>query len=304
MNSIKRILVPTDCSAGAAAAGEVAARMASDLHVAIDVVTVVDTSPLQEAYGDVAFRTQRIGEIRSIAFEHAEQFAGRHFANVPEVHVHVRDGNTFLEIRSGGARFPQRPDHHGDARPHRHRPSDHRIGGGEGSAGELGAGHDGARTLVIASDPPSHMKPIQRILVATDCSPCADAAAGVALRLAQPLNAAIDVVAIVDTSGWTDVSGHPDYRRQRVAEIREQARQRARAFADRHLAEVEELRVHVRDSEDTADELVRAAGDLHSDLIVMGTHGATGLTHLILGSVAERVVRSSAIPVVTVRGPT
>lgn len=148
------------------------------------------------------------------------------------------------------------------------------------------------------------MKPIQRIFVATDCSPCADAAAAMALRLAQPLHAMIDVVTVVDTSGWTDVSGHPDFRRQRVAEIREQARQRARAFAERHFADIEEVGVQVRDSERTAEELVRAAADLHSDLIVMGTHGATGLTHLILGSVAEKVVRSSPIPVMTVRGPT
>jgi nucleotide-binding universal stress UspA family protein len=45
------------------------------------------------------------------------------------------------------------------------------------------------------------MKPIQRVLVATDCSPCADAAAAMALRLAQPLHARIDVVTIIDTSG-------------------------------------------------------------------------------------------------------
>ena len=38
------------------------------------------------------------------------------------------------------------------------------------------------------------------------------------------------------------------------------------------------------------------------DLVVMGTHGHTGLKHLIIGSVAENVVRSSPIPVLTVRG--
>jgi nucleotide-binding universal stress UspA family protein len=36
----------------------------------------------------------------------------------------------------------------------------------------------------------------------------------------------------------------------------------------------------------------------------MGTHGTTGLAPLILGSVAEKVVRTSPLPVVTVRGPT
>lgn len=39
------------------------------------------------------------------------------------------------------------------------------------------------------------------------------------------------------------------------------------------------------------------------DLVVMGTHGRTGLTHFLLGSVAERVVRSSPCPVLTIRHP-
>jgi nucleotide-binding universal stress UspA family protein len=39
------------------------------------------------------------------------------------------------------------------------------------------------------------------------------------------------------------------------------------------------------------------------DLIVMGTHGRTGLSHLFMGSVAERVVRKAACPVLTVRDP-
>jgi nucleotide-binding universal stress UspA family protein len=39
------------------------------------------------------------------------------------------------------------------------------------------------------------------------------------------------------------------------------------------------------------------------DLIVMGTHGRTGLSHVLLGSVAERVVRRATCPVLTVRTP-
>ncbi len=39
------------------------------------------------------------------------------------------------------------------------------------------------------------------------------------------------------------------------------------------------------------------------DLIVMGTHGRTGVAHLLLGSVAERLVRTAPCPVLTVRHP-
>jgi nucleotide-binding universal stress UspA family protein len=50
-----------------------------------------------------------------------------------------------------------------------------------------------------------------------------------------------------------------------------------------------------------AEAIVESASNIASDLIVMGTHGRRGLTHLLLGSVAERVVRTSPVPVLTVR---
>lgn len=48
-------------------------------------------------------------------------------------------------------------------------------------------------------------------------------------------------------------------------------------------------------------EIVRYAKDQSIDLIVLGTHGRTGLTHVLLGSVAEKVVRKAPCPVLTVR---
>jgi nucleotide-binding universal stress UspA family protein len=51
------------------------------------------------------------------------------------------------------------------------------------------------------------------------------------------------------------------------------------------------------------DEINRAVDDHRIELIVMGTHGRTGIRHLIAGSVAERVVRSSKVPVLTIRAP-
>lgn len=50
------------------------------------------------------------------------------------------------------------------------------------------------------------------------------------------------------------------------------------------------------------DEIVKFASENHVDLIAMGTHGRTGLEHLLVGSVAERVVRTSKVPVLTIRG--
>jgi nucleotide-binding universal stress UspA family protein len=50
-------------------------------------------------------------------------------------------------------------------------------------------------------------------------------------------------------------------------------------------------------------EIVRVAKEIGADLIVMGTHGRSGLEHLLIGSVAERVIRGSDVPVITVPRP-
>jgi nucleotide-binding universal stress UspA family protein len=50
-------------------------------------------------------------------------------------------------------------------------------------------------------------------------------------------------------------------------------------------------------------EIVRFAKELDVDLIILGTHGHTGLAHVLLGSVAEKVVRKAPCPVLTVRHP-
>ncbi len=54
---------------------------------------------------------------------------------------------------------------------------------------------------------------------------------------------------------------------------------------------------------DAATEILSASKDMGCDLIVMGTHGRTGLSHLLMGSVAEKVVRNASCPVLTVKNP-
>ena len=51
------------------------------------------------------------------------------------------------------------------------------------------------------------------------------------------------------------------------------------------------------------NEIINASTEINVDLIVIGTHGRTGLSHVMLGSVAEKVVRKATCPVLTVRMP-
>lgn len=60
---------------------------------------------------------------------------------------------------------------------------------------------------------------------------------------------------------------------------------------------------HLLGEGEPAEEIVRLARELPCDLIVMGTHGRTGLDRLLLGSVAEQVVRHAPCPVLTVKPP-
>lgn len=65
-----------------------------------------------------------------------------------------------------------------------------------------------------------------------------------------------------------------------------------------------ELRIETRLAEgDPAYEIVAAAKEIGADLIVMGTHGRSGFGRLVLGSVAEQVLRKAPCPVLTVKSP-
>jgi nucleotide-binding universal stress UspA family protein len=68
------------------------------------------------------------------------------------------------------------------------------------------------------------------------------------------------------------------------------------------LSEAAEVRGETRLAEGAAaPAILRAAKEVSADLIVMGTHGRTGLGRLLMGSVAEQVVRKAACPVLTVK---
>ena len=80
----------------------------------------------------------------------------------------------------------------------------------------------------------------------------------------------------------------------------EQARARLQEIAGRHLAGVEhQIHTAAASERALAKAVVRVATEVDADLIVLKTHGRKGLSHLILGSVAEEVVRTAPCPVLT-----
>lgn len=145
--------------------------------------------------------------------------------------------------------------------------------------------------------------PVSRILVALDFSPQADAALSYATTVARGCGASVDLIHVVDdrlaTADWVS-----DPRLLALTALRE----RAIDDSNRRLAQRAtglqldglDARWHVIVGQ-PAQALVAAAVTHGADLIAMGTRGLSGLPYLIVGSVADRVVRTAPCPVLTVR---
>ncbi|RLM59463.1 universal stress protein [Halobellus sp. Atlit-31R] len=140
-----------------------------------------------------------------------------------------------------------------------------------------------------------------RILLPTDGSDCADLAVEHAIDLAAQYDAELHVLSVVDAR---DVSHSapaisPEQveqtLRERAEAVVEEVAERA---ADADVPVVTAIEPGIPD-----DVVVDYAADHDCDLVVMGTHGRTGLERYLLGSVTERTVRRSDVPVLTVRSP-
>ena len=134
------------------------------------------------------------------------------------------------------------------------------------------------------------------ILVPTDGSAGMEAVIEHAGRLAAEHGARVHVLYVVDTASLSDLP---------VDGGVEGVSRHLNTEGERALDDVEDrLEVPVERTltdGSPAREIVAYATEAGCDVVVMGTHGRTGVDRLILGSVAERVVRSSPVPVLTVR---
>jgi nucleotide-binding universal stress UspA family protein len=145
------------------------------------------------------------------------------------------------------------------------------------------------------------MSDIKRILVPTDFSAAADAALNYAVGLAAKLGATVSAVHVFDDPFVAGGVFSGEYVPM-PPELREEMLQDLR----RRLADTVAKHGHSELSPQvligpTARTIVDSARDARADLIVMGTHGRSGISHVLLGSIAERVVRTAECPVLTVR---
>lgn len=140
-----------------------------------------------------------------------------------------------------------------------------------------------------------------RILAPTDFSHGADAALQWAMRLAGEFGAQVTVLHVVDVSLGA-VAGFPAHMAAMPAygELLEVVRREARVEMTKVNKRYPAAGTLIREGTPRT-RILDVAEELKADLIVMGTHGRTGLAHVFFGSVAEHVVRHSRVPVLTVR---
>jgi nucleotide-binding universal stress UspA family protein len=145
---------------------------------------------------------------------------------------------------------------------------------------------------------------IRKILVPTDFSETSEAAARYALELAATMGASVTLLHAYALDVYPVGADGAVYipSPETVAETMRAAGRELDRFRTRLP---QGIPIDARTMEGRAAEaIVSTARDHGFDLVVMGTHGRTGLRHLLIGSVAEHVVRTSAVPVLTVRPPT
>ena len=142
---------------------------------------------------------------------------------------------------------------------------------------------------------------IKNIVFATDFSECAQQAQRYAIALAVPLCARLHVLHVVtDPSPLPGITGlTTNSRGDELSQIEKRAEEKLQAQMGDDLQRYPSIRCVVR-AGNPAQQIQDYARTHEADIIILGTHGRKGLSHLVVGSVAEEIVRVASCPVLTV----
>jgi nucleotide-binding universal stress UspA family protein len=136
------------------------------------------------------------------------------------------------------------------------------------------------------------------VLIAVDFDDASHRAIDLGKELAKGLGADVTLVHVYHLPIYT----YPGLEPTLLPGFTQEVTGAARHALEKLAAEVGVSRAILREGDPTT-EILATAEDVGASMIVVGTHGRRGLSHVLLGSVAEKVVRSSRVPVLTVRVP-
>lgn len=137
----------------------------------------------------------------------------------------------------------------------------------------------------------------ETILVPTDGSHASNRAVEQALKIAEAFDATVHALYVVDTTTYSSV----DVPAERISDALEREGEQA---TDDVVRQCNDLGIDIVQAVEPGiphQTILEYADDHDADLIVMGTHGRTGVERFLLGSITEKVVRTAQVPVLTVR---
>ncbi len=145
------------------------------------------------------------------------------------------------------------------------------------------------------------MKNFDTILFAVDFSQSSDYAFQYALSLAKKYDARLLIIHVINEP--VDLRGfyvpHISFEKLEQ-EIEEGAKKMMEKFCRTQIKDYSKYETFIVPGI-PYDEVIKKAQEQSADLVIMGTHGRTGLDHVLFGSTAEKVVRKSPVPVMTIR---
>jgi nucleotide-binding universal stress UspA family protein len=294
MAAITRILYATDFSSFSAPAWEFARRLAGATGARLVVVHAVPWIPVPiEGAFDARTYQRLVEESRAEALAELQRLAAA--AGSLRVEVRVEDGPAPTALLAAAEREG----------------ADLLVVGTHGRTGlnRLLVGSVAEHVIELAtrpvvtvrplSTPPGAVdRPIRRVVYPTDFSPPSRKAWPWVRRLAEATGAEVDLVHVLATP-VPDRHVDPALLARAAEAIRAEAEQSVRAFLDGCGLARERVHVHLAHGEETGA-IVHRADALRADLIVIGTHGRTGVLRLALGSVARRILHAAPCPVLTV----
>lgn len=161
-----------------------------------------------------------------------------------------------------------------------------------------GSGVQG-RARAYVEDMTTEVGPIRTILCPVDFSATSEQALHYALELARPTGARVHVLHVFDLPLYVMPEGAMMATPRDIVAIRQSLQRDLEKLREKYPA-IASVRI-----EDGVPfrQIDAVAKELQADLIVLGTHGRSGFSRLLLGSVAEKVVRTAPVPVLTVHLP-
>lgn len=282
------ILFPIDDSEGATAVFDHVVDLAATHGATLHLLNVADTSEvsLTRIQGDVVDTLEPAGE--RIVNETADRAQKRGVSTVTEV-VQSKPYSAILE-------YTELYDIDLVVMPTHGRQGLDRFL--VGSTTERVVRRSAVPVLTIRWDDGAEVShPYQTVLVAIDGSPPANRALEEGVNLAETEEAAIHVLSVVSsrTQGFDESDGGLQARREQASDVVDNAVD----FAEN--VGIESTTGTVVSGSSIHEEILSYVDQNEVDLVVVGTHGRSGIDRYLLGSVAERLVRTSSVPVMTVR---